>query len=276
MNHLSLNCKGKLLSVEQPIVMAILNGTPDSFYDGGIPKTESEILKKVEKFIHEGATIIDIGAASTRAQACEVSIDEELKRALPIIESIQAHFPDVILSIDTYNSKVANEAVQAGVSIINDISGGTHDVQIFQIAKKYDCPIILMHHLGNMQTMHQQTHYDSILTDIFKFFVQQIHIAEKIGIKDVLIDVGFGFSKTIEQNYTLLKNLSFFMQLNKPILVGLSRKSMLYKLLNTTPEHALNATSIVNTIALQHGASILRVHDVKEAMECVEIYQQLT
>ncbi len=275
MHHFSLNCKGKIWSVQQPAVMAILNLTPDSFYDGGAYSSEKKILKQVEKFVNEGADIVDIGGVSTRLSADIISVDAELNRVLKPIQLIHHYFPNVRLSIDTYSSKVAEYAVQSGVSIINDITGGTNDTAIFEVAHTHRCPIILMHIQGTVHTMHQRTNYVNILTDIYDFFVQQIGYATKIGIKDVIVDVGFGFSKTMEQNYTLLKHLAVFQQLDKPILVGLSRKSMFYKLLQTSPDKALNATTVAHTIALQNGASFLRVHDVKEAKECITIYQQM-
>jgi dihydropteroate synthase len=275
MKYFTLNCKGKLLTMDAPIVMAILNTTPDSFFDGGKYNHEKEILLHVEQQLKDGATIIDIGGMSTRPNAELISEEEELKRVLEPIKSIHQHFPEAILSIDTFRSKVAEEAVLHGVSIINDISGGTEDERIFEVAVKYTSPLILMHKQGSLQTMHQKQKYENLLVDILDFFIAQTAKAKEFGIKDVIIDVGFGFSKTIEQNYSLLKNLRIFEQLEKPILVGLSRKSMLYKLLNTTAENALNATTIANTIALQNGASVLRVHDVKEAVECVKIWKML-
>jgi dihydropteroate synthase len=275
MKYFTLNCKGKLLTMDAPIVMAILNTTPDSFFDGGKYIHEAAILHQVERQLKDGATIIDIGGMSTRPNAELISEEEELKRVIEPIKSIHQHFPEAILSIDTFRSKVAEEAVLHGVSIINDISGGTEDERIFEVAAKYTSALILMHKQGSLQTMHQKQKYENLLVDILDFFIAQTAKAKEFGIKDVIIDVGFGFSKTIEQNYSLLKNLKIFEQLEKPILVGLSRKSMLYKLLNTTAENALNATTIANTIALQNGASVLRVHDVKEAMECVKIWKML-
>jgi len=275
MKYFTLNCKGKLLTMDAPIVMAILNTTPDSFFDGGKYIHEAAILHQVERQLKDGATIIDIGGMSTRPNAELISEEEELKRVIEPIKSIHQHFPEAILSIDTFRSKVAEEAVLHGVSIINDISGGTEDERIFEVAAKYTSALILMHKQGSLQTMHQKQKYENLLVDILDFFIAQTAKAKEFGIKDVIIDVGFGFSKTIEQNYSLLKNLKIFEQLEKPMLVGLSRKSMLYKLLNTTAENALNATTIVNTIALQNGASVLRVHDVKEAVECVKIWKML-
>lgn len=276
MKNFTLHCKGKLLHADKPLVMGILNLTTDSFYDGGKYFQEKAVLLRVEQMLQQGADIIDIGGMSTRPNAEIIDEVEELDRVIEPIRKIRAHFPEAILSIDTFRSRVADEAIRHGVSIVNDISGGTEDEAIFAVAAKYGCPYILMHRKGNMETMHKDTFYDDLLEDMLVYFTRQITKATEAGIQDVIIDVGFGFSKTIQQNYSILKHLSVFQQLDKPILAGLSRKSMLYKLLNTTPDHALNATSIVNTIALQNGAGILRVHDVKEAVECVKIYKQVT
>lgn len=276
MKNFTLHCKGKLLHADKPLVMGILNLTTDSFYDGGKYFQEKAVLLRVEQMLQHGADIIDIGGMSTRPNAEIIDEVEELDRVIEPIRKIRAHFPEAILSIDTFRSRVADEAIRHGVSIVNDISGGTEDEAIFAVAAKYGCPYILMHRKGDMETMHKDTFYDDLLEDMLVYFTRQITKATEAGIQDVIIDVGFGFSKTIQQNYSILKHLSVFQQLDKPILAGLSRKSMLYKLLNTTPDHALNATSIVNTIALQNGAGILRVHDVKEAAECVKIYKQVT
>jgi dihydropteroate synthase len=275
MTHFTLNCKGKLVVVDSPVIMGILNLTPDSFFDGGKYLNEAVLLNKAEQMLNEGATIIDIGGMSTRPNAEVITEEEELKRVIKPISIIHRHFPDAILSIDTFRSKVAAEAVLNGVSVINDISGGTEDEHIFEVAAKFSCPYVLMHKQGSVQTMHKERAYENIITDILDYFVVQTEKAKNFGIKDVILDVGFGFSKTTEQNYTLLKNLSVFKQFNKPILVGLSRKSMLCKLLNIKPEFALNATTAVNMAALCNGAAILRVHDVKEAMQCVKIYHQI-
>ena len=255
--------------------MGILNMTPDSFFDGGKYDNEKSYLSQVEKMLKEGASIIDIGGISSRPNAKLISEEEELSRVLQPIRNIHEHFPEALLSIDTFRSKVAEETINHGVSIINDISGGQEDMRIFEIAAAYDCPLILMHRKGNFNNMHQTSIQTDILTEVFDYFVQQTNTARKFGIKDVVIDVGFGFSKTVEQNFSLLKDMKIFEKLEVPILAGLSRKSMLYKLLGTTAENSLNATIIANTIALQNGASILRVHDVREAIECIKIYNQL-
>lgn len=258
-----------------PVVMGILNVTPDSFFDGGKYSDEATVLSQVERMLNDGAAIIDIGGLSTRPNAELISEEEERRRVIAHVKSIHAHFPEVVLSIDTFRSKIAEEAVQEGVSVINDISGGQEDEHIFTVAAKNNCPLIIMHRQGDFQTMHQQTNYYNLLTDVLDYFIRQTNKAKEFGIKDVIIDPGFGFSKTLEQNYSLLKNMNVFTSLNKPLLAGLSRKSMLCRLLNIKPENALNATGIANMIALQNGANILRVHDVKEAMECIKIYGQL-
>lgn len=263
------------MDLSAPKVMAILNCTPDSFYDGGKFNDEKTVLIQVEKMLNEGADIIDIGGMSSRPNAEIISEVDELNRVLPITRTIHKHFPNAVLSIDTFRSEVAKQTIEEGVSIINDISAGTEDERIFDIATQFNCPIILMHRKGNAQTMQQQTNYENILVEMVDYFIDKVNLARQKDVKDIVLDVGFGFSKTLEQNYFLLNNLAIFKQFNLPILAGLSRKSMLYNLLNSTPENALNATTAVNMIALQNGARLLRVHDVKEAVECVKIYNQL-
>ncbi|MBK6276502.1 MAG: dihydropteroate synthase [Saprospirales bacterium] len=275
MRNFTLNCSGKIMDLSTPKVMAILNCTPDSFYDGGKFNDEKTVLIQVEKMLNEGADIIDIGGMSSRPNAEIISEVEELNRVLPITRTIHKHFPNAVLSIDTFRSEVAKQTIEEGVSIINDISAGTEDERIFDIAAQFNCPIILMHRKGNAQTMQQQTNYENILVEMVDYFIDKVNLARQKDVKDIVLDVGFGFSKTLEQNYFLLNNLAIFKQLDLPILAGLSRKSMLYNLLNGTPENALNATTAVNMIALQNGARLLRVHDVKEAVECVKIYNQL-
>lgn len=268
----TLNCNGRLLVLDTPIIMGILNSTPDSFFDGGKYHSDIDMLKQVEKMLTDGASIIDIGGYSTRPNAAVISEHEELNRVLPIVKTIHQHFPSAILSIDTFRSKVAEVVIQNGVSMVNDISGGTEDEHMFDVVAQYNCPFVIMHKQGNVQTMHNEKDYQHLLTDILDYFVCQIQKANNSGIKDVIIDVGFGFSKTMEQNYYLLKNLEAFNLLDKPMLVGVSRKSMLYKLLEILPANALNATTAAHMLALQNGANILRVHDVKEAIECVKIW----
>jgi dihydropteroate synthase len=275
MKKFTLNCKGMPLPVEHPIVMGIINCTLDSFFDGGKYSNVDDVLRQAEKMLQDGATILDIGGMSTRLNAVFASEEQEIQNIAASIEKIHFHFPKAIISIDTFRSKVAETAIQLGASIINDISGGTEDDKIFDIAAKYHCPYILMHRRGTFDTMHQPTAYASFLSNIIDDFNLQLKKANAAGVHDIIIDPGFGFSKSIEQNFYLLKNLHILEQLGKPILAGLSRKSMLYKLLDITPVEALNATTAANMVALMHGAAILRVHDVKEAVECIKLYNQI-
>lgn len=275
MKKFTLNCKGVPLPVEHPIVMGIINCTPDSFFDGGKYSNADDVLRQAEKMLQDGATILDIGGMSTRQNAVFASEEQEIQNIAASIEKIHFHFPKAIISIDTFRSKVAEIAIQLGASIINDISGGTEDDKIFVIAAKYQCPYILMHRRGNFDTMHQPTVYASFLSNIIDDINLQLKKANSVGVHDIIIDPGFGFSKSIEQNFYLLKNLHILEQLGRPILAGLSRKSMLYKLLEITPDEALNATTAVNMVALMHGAAILRVHDVKAAVESIRLYNQI-
>lgn len=272
---MTINCKGNLIDLSIPKVMGILNITPDSFYDGGKYKSENDILLQTEKMLQEGATFIDIGAYSSRPGASHISESEELQRIVPVVELLIKEFPDIIISIDTFRSKVANETVQAGAAIINDISGGNMDAKMFETVAQLQVPYILMHMQGTPQNMQENPTYKNITTELLQFFSQKINQLRHLKLNDVIIDVGFGFGKTIEQNYQLLKDLSFFKTLNTPILAGVSRKSMLYKTLNISAKEALNATTSANTIALLNGANILRVHEVKEAMEAVKIVWQV-
>lgn len=255
--------------------MGILNVTPDSFFDGGNYVADAQLIMQVEKMLSEGAAMIDIGGMSSRPGASMVSAEEELQRVIPAIKIIIREFPDIVISIDTFRSRVVKEAVEQGAMIVNDISGGTEDEKMFEIVADLNCPFILMHLQGGISNMHQIQHYNNLLPDMMDYFIAQTKRAKMFGIKDVILDVGFGFSKTLEQNYYLLKHLKVFEILGIPILTGLSRKSMLYRLLETTPENALNATTAVHMIALQNGAAILRAHDVKEAMECIKIYEMM-
>lgn len=272
---MTINCKGELVDFTVPKVMGILNLTPDSFYDGGKYKDEKSVLNKVEQMIADGATFIDIGGYSSRPGATDISIDEELHRVIPIIELVLKHHPTLLISVDTFRSQVAKKAVEAGAAIVNDISGGDLDSNMFSTIAELQVPYILMHMRGNPQNMTQKTCYDDLIKDIFFELSKKIEHTVKHKINDVLIDPGFGFAKTVEQNFCLLKNLSFFSNLDKPLLVGLSRKSMLWKTLKISAKEALNATTSANTIALLNGANILRVHDVKEASECIKIVTEL-
>ncbi|MCC1484445.1 dihydropteroate synthase [Winogradskyella immobilis] len=272
---MTINCKGQLIDLSTPKVMGILNVTPDSFYDGGIYKNESELLRQVETMLNEGATFIDVGGYSSRPGADEVSLDEELKRVVPIVELIIKHFPDTIISVDTFRSEVAKKSIVAGAAIVNDISAGHLDENMLTTIGQLSVPYIMMHLKGTPQTMNQHTGYDDLVKDILFYFSERIAAAHKVQIKDIIIDPGFGFSKTLEQNYQLLNNLNLLDIANKPVSAGVSRKSMIYKTLNISAKSALNGTTALNMIALQHGASILRVHDVKEAMECITLHNQL-
>ena len=272
---MTINCKGNLVDFSRPKVMGILNITPDSFYDGGKFQNEKEILLQTEKMLNEGASFIDVGAYSSRPGADQVSEQEELKRIVPVVTLLLKEFPSILLSIDTFRSKIALETVAAGAALINDISAGNMDMQMFKTVAKLQVPYIAMHMQGTPQTMQQNPSYQNVTTYLIQFFSQKINQLHLLQVKDIIIDVGFGFGKTIEHNYQLLQDLSFFKSLNAPILVGISRKSMLYKTLNIAVKDALNATSSANTIALLNGANILRVHDVKEALECVKIVGQL-
>ena len=269
----TLNCAGKLINLCTPKVMGILNVTPDSFYDGGRLADSDSVLKQAEKMLTDGATFIDVGGYSTRPGASDVSVEEELRRVLPAIQSIVKHFPEVIISIDTFRSEVAKQAVNEGACMINDISGGQLDPIMFETVASLNVPYILMHSRGTPQTMTQLNEYENLIKDIVGYFHQKIFTLLQLGVKDIIIDPGFGFAKNIEQNFQLLKDLDHFQILGKPILAGLSRKSMIWKTLKTNPEDALNGTTSLNTIALLKGASILRVHDVKEAVEVAKLME---
>jgi dihydropteroate synthase len=271
----TLNVNGRLIQLDAPKVMGILNVTPDSFYDGGKFRTEKEILQHVEKMIIDGAAFIDVGGYSTRPGAAEISVNEELNRSIHTIKSIRQRFPDAIISIDTFRSDVARAAVQEGASMINDISGGELDPQMFETVAQLRVPYILMHMRGNPQTMKDLTEYDNLIKDMLSFLQARLYSLTNLGVKDVIIDPGFGFAKTREQNFQLLQGLGAFAMLGRPVMAGLSRKSMVWKTLNVKPEEALNGTTVVNTIALLRGASILRVHDVKEAIEAVKLLEEM-
>lgn len=272
---MTINCKGTLIDLSSPKVMGILNITPDSFFDGGKYKNEFDILSQTEKMLLEGATFIDVGAYSSRPGAIHISEDEELKRMVPVIELLLKKFPEIIISVDTFRSKIAKETVTIGAAMINDISGGNMDKEMFTTVAQLQVPYILMHILGTPQNMQQNPVYKNITTELISFFAKKRNELRLLKLNDVIIDVGFGFGKTVEHNFELLKNLSLFESLDAPILVGISRKSMLYKTLDISAKEALNATTSAHTIALLNGANILRVHDVKEAMEVVKIVGQV-
>ena len=270
-----LNIKGDILDLSSPKIMGVLNVTPDSFYDGGVFSNEKKILAQVEKMILDGADIIDIGGFSSKPGAKTISLKEEEKRVIPIIKLINKTFNKIIISVDTFRSEIAEKSLNEGASIINDISGGDLDKNIYQISYKYKAPYIMMHMNGVPSNMQNNPKYENINHDIIKDFTSKIDSAEKKGVCDIIIDPGFGFGKTIQHNYQILNNLKLYTVLKKPILVGISRKSMIYKLLKTDPSKALNGTTSLNTIALINGANILRVHDVKEAKEVIKLYSFL-
>ncbi len=269
----TLNCKGRLLVVDNPLVMGIINVTPDSFYSGSRHQETDAILKQAGQMLKEGATILDIGGQSTRPGSEKLSADEELKRVIAPIEAINKNFPEAFISIDTYYSKVALNAVEAGAVIINDISAGSIDPAMIETVAKLNVPYVLMHMQGIPQTMQQQPHYENITTEVLDFLSRKIYELRHSGITDIIIDPGFGFGKTIVHNFELLRNLPVFSMLNCPVLLGISRKSTIYKTLAVTADDSLNGTTVLNTIGLMNGASILRVHDVKEAMETVELFK---
>ncbi|WP_372756247.1 dihydropteroate synthase [Mariniflexile sp.] len=272
---MTINCKGTLIDLSSPKVMGILNITPDSFYDGGKYQTEVTILKHVAQMLKDGATFIDMGAYSSRPNADHISESEELNRILPILKLVLKEFPETLISIDTFRSEVAKQAVEVGAALINDISAGKLDDNMLQTVAELQVPYIMMHMRGTPKTMQQHCNYNNITKDILLYFSERIAAAKALGIINIIVDPGFGFAKTIEQNFELLNKLELFKMIEKPLLVGVSRKSMIYKTLETTADMALNGTSVLNTIALQKGASILRVHDVKEAMETIKLVESL-
>ncbi len=272
----SINLNGNLIDLKDPIVMGILNVSPDSFFDGGKYTTEEEALKRAEQMIEEGATIVDIGAVSTRPGASTISTKEELTRLLPVVKTIRKHFPEVPISIDTFRSWVALRIMdETGECIVNDISGGDFDDHMFETIAKLGIPYILMHIQGTPQTMQDNPVYEDVIKDISNYFSEKVRKLTKAGVKDVIIDPGFGFGKTLEQNYDLLNRLDSFKVFQLPLMVGLSRKSMIHKLLEIEPEASLPGSIAGNTMALMGGADILRVHDVKEAVHAVEMFKKL-
>ena len=268
--------KGCLYSLDKPKVMGILNLTPDSFFEGSrVPDKENSWLYEAEKKIKEGADFLDLGGYSTRPGAAHISVEDEINRVLPALKAIKKHFPDTLLSIDTFRAEVADEAVAEGADLINDISAGSLDEDMLPLVAKLGVPYIAMHLKGTPQTMQSETDYKELLPEILYYFSAKIEQFRKLGIKDVIIDPGFGFAKTREQNFEVLRNLKSFQQLGLPMLAGLSRKSMIYKTLETSAEEALNGTTALNMFALTQGANILRVHDVKEAKETIQLFEQL-
>lgn len=270
---MTINIKGTLLDLTKPKIMGILNITPDSFFDGGDYNSEYKILNQVEKMLTEGADIIDVGGHSSRPGAKKISIEKETERVIPIIKLITGKFKNTIISIDTFRSEIARKAIEAGASIINDISGGDLDNKMYEVAGELKVPYIIMHMKGVPSNMQNNTEYDNVIFDIIKNLSYKIDLAKKAGVLDIIIDPGFGFGKSLKDNFKILKNLSSFKQLNQPIMVGLSRKSMIYKLLESSANDALNGTTCLNSISLNNGANIIRVHDVKEAKETVKLIE---
>ncbi len=268
-------CQGKLWDFRRPKIMGIVNVTPDSFYADSRADNNKNLLSKVAAMIREGADIIDIGGYSSRPGATDIPEEEEIRRAVPAIEKMRKEFPDMPVSVDTFRSRVAKEALDAGACMVNDISGGTLDENMIPLIGRKQVPYVLMHMRGTPQTMQDNPVYENIITDINRFFAVQLKKLKEHNVNDVILDPGFGFGKTLEHNYTILKNLDKFLWHNKPLLVGISRKSMLFKVLNGKPGDMLNATTVANTIALMKGAAVLRVHDVREARETVDIYMQM-
>lgn len=270
-----INCKGKLVDLSHPKIMGILNVTPDSFFEDSRSSKLDDVLRKVEKMLSEGADFIDVGGMSTRPDAIEISEDEELKRVIPVMEVLIREFPELLISIDTYRSRVVKEAVGAGAAIVNDISAGNLDAEMFQTISELHVPYILMHMQGAPQTMQKNPQYENITLEINQFFANKVLELRELGINDVILDPGFGFGKTIEHNYELFQSLNMIGFGDFPILVGISRKSMITKFLNISNKEALNGTTVLNALALERGAKILRVHDVKEAKETVKIWEQI-
>jgi dihydropteroate synthase len=271
----TINCKGTLINLSTPKVMGIVNVTPDSFFDGGKLTNTNEIVFQVEKMLQEGATFIDLGGYSSKPGAEFVSEAEELNRVIPIVKLLVENFPDILLSIDTFRSEVAKQAIENGAALINDISAGLLDEKMLETVAKLQVPYIMMHMKGTPQTMQSLANYEDLLKEMNYYFSERIAKARCFGLNDIIIDPGFGFAKTLEQNYELLQNLELLQFHDLPVLAGISRKSMIYKVLETAPEKALNGTTFLHAFCLQKGANILRVHDVKEAVECVSLIRQL-
>ncbi|NND15998.1 MAG: dihydropteroate synthase [Eudoraea sp.] len=272
---MTLNCLGNLIDLSAPRVMGVLNITPDSFHDGGKYGQERKWLAHTGKMLEDGATFIDVGGYSSRPNADHISVEEELSRVVPVVQSLITHFPGILISIDSFRSEVAQAALDHGAAMINDISGGHADSNMLPLASERQVPLILMHMKGTPQTMTQETEYDNLLEDVLFYFSERLAKARDLGINDVVVDPGFGFAKTIDQNFELLDQLGLFQALERPVLVGVSRKSMIYKSLSGSPTDALNGTTALHMSALERGALILRAHDVQEAMECITLHEKL-
>lgn len=271
---LTINCKGKILSLDAPVVMGIVNLTPDSFYKGYLDDSFDSIKSLIHQMVNDGAAIIDVGGQSTRPGSNRISAKEEIERVLPVVTYIKDHYPSIFISIDTYQSEVANEIIASGAHMVNDISAGNMDARMLATVGRLSVPYICMHMQGTPETMQIQPHYTDLLKEVVEFFIEKLAACEHAGIPDVILDPGFGFGKTVEHNFWLLKNLSVLQIFEKPILAGLSRKSSIYKTLRLTAGEALNGTTVMHTLALQNGAKILRVHDVKEAMQAIVLTEK--
>lgn len=271
----SINCRGRLLQLHCPVVMGILNATPDSFYDGYLAHSPQALAERAGKMVEDGAVILDLGGQSTRPGSTRISAAEEADRLLPVVELVSKHLPDAFISVDTYYAHVATQAVRAGAHIVNDVSGGNMDEYMLDAVASLQVPYVCMHMRGTPETMQQKPRYDNVLREVLDFLSRRIHACRAAGIKDVIADPGFGFGKSIEHNYALLRHLKVFDMLDVPILVGISRKGMLHRPLNLTPASALNATTAAHVIALRNGAKILRTHDPKEAKECIDFCRLL-
>lgn len=268
----TINCAGHLIDLSKPHVMGIVNATPDSFYDGGALKSDAHVLQQVEKMITDGATFIDVGGYSSRPNGTDISEDVEIQRVLPIIDLITKNFPDAVLSCDSFRESVITQALNHGIHLVNDISAGQLDVNMLKTVGKAGVPYIMMHMRGTPQTMKSLTDYTNLIVEMNTYFANRIHAARAAGIKDIVIDPGFGFAKTVDQNFHLLKHLHLLHAHNVPVLAGISRKSMIYKTLGLLASEALNGTTALHMKCLENGAHILRVHDVKEAMECIQLH----
>ena len=272
---MTIKLKERLLDLSGPMIMGILNVTPDSFYDGGFYDNQKKVIDQVEKMINDGASIIDVGGYSSRPGADNISPDVELARVLPIVKLIKERFSKILISIDTFRSEVAKQCVENGADIINDISGGSLDSKMFETVAKLNVPFIIMHMRGNPSNMMDKTDYENIIEEMENYFSKKIELAKSFGVNDIIIDPGFGFAKTTKQNFDILKNLTYLKKLDKPLLVGVSRKSMIYKTLNLSPIDSLNGSTVLHTISLMKGANIIRTHDVKEANDCIKLVNEL-
>ena len=271
----TINCAGQLIDLSQPRVMGIVNVTPDSFYDGGKLQSDRDVLQHVEIMLNDGATFIDVGGYSSRPDGTDISADEEIHRVIPIIDLIKKNFPSAILSCDSFRESVITKSLEHGIHIVNDISAGKLDAKMLETVGRYGVPYIMMHMRGTPQTMKSLNQYENLILDINSYFAERIHAARAAGIKDIVIDPGFGFAKNIDQNFHLLKNLNLLQSHNVPVLAGISRKSTIYKTLNINAADSLNGTTALHMKCLEYGASILRVHDVKEAVQAIQLHQMI-